>query len=256
MISIYPLSGDSSPRRLTYGGNNRLPVWSRDNKRLAFQSDREGDRGIFWQPVDGGNAERLTRAKEGEVHTPDAWSRLDDVLVYSVATGDRWSLWMLSLATRKATPVPDVQASRIPPDATFSPDGRWLAYQISDAGAAEGTTYVQPYPLTGTTKHEIGRGGRPQWSHDGKELFFIPAPSQLSAVGVRTQPEFSFTPPYSLPRRFGLAPPAGPRPYDILPDGRFVAVDAAAQSGETPNQQIHVVLNWFEELKRTVVPQK
>ena len=255
MVSIYPLSGDRSPRRLTYGGNNRLPVWSRDNNRLAFQSDREGDRGIFWQPVDGGGAERLTRAAEGEVHTPEAWSRLDDVLVYSVAAGERWSLWMLSLATRKATPVSDVQSSRIPPDATFSHDGRWLAYQISDAGAAEGTTYVQPYPLTGT-KYEIGRGGRPQWSPDGKELFFIPAPSQLSAVGVLTEPAFAVTPAYSLPRRFGLAPPAGPRPYDILPDGRFVAVDAAHQTGETPYQQIHVVLNWFDELKRTVSPQK
>ena len=44
-ISIYELSGDSSPRRLTFGGNNRFPVWSADGRRMTFQSDREGDRG-------------------------------------------------------------------------------------------------------------------------------------------------------------------------------------------------------------------
>ena len=255
VVSVYDLVGGSSPRRVTFGGNNRLPVWSRDGTRVAFQSDREGDLGIFWQPVDGGTAERLTRAAKGEVHSPEAWSRTDDVLVYSVASGEQRSLWLFSLATRKATPVPDVQHSLIPPDAAFSPDGRWLAYQVSEAGAAEGTTYVQPYPLTGT-KYEIARGGRPQWSPDGKELFFIPAPSQFLAVGVRTEPTFAVTPPYPMTRRFGLAPPAGPRPYDVLPDGRFVAVDAAMQSGETPNQQIQVVLNWFEELKRTIAPAK
>ena len=255
VVSVYDLAGGSSPRRVTFGGNNRLPVWSRDGKRVAFQSDREGDFGIFWQPVDGGVAERLTQAPKGQVHTPEAWSPTDDVLVYSVTSGATRSLWLFSLATRKPTPVPEVQASQIPPDAAFSPDGRWLAYQVADATSAEGTTYVQPYPLTGM-KYEIARGGRPQWSPDGKELFFIPAPSQFLAVGVRTEPTFSVTPPYSLIRRFGLAPPAAPRPYDILPDGRFVAVDAANQSGETPTQQIQVVLNWFEELKRLATPAK
>ena len=44
----------------------------------------------------------------------------------------------------------------------------------------------------------------------------MPAPSQFMAVTVRTDPDFAFTPPAPVPRRFGLAPPMGPRPYDIL----------------------------------------
>ena len=87
------------------------------------------------------------------------------------------------------------------------------------------------------------------WARDGKELFFVPAPSQFMAVSVRTDPTFGFGAPVSIPRRFGLAPPANPRPYDILPDGRIVAVDAA-NAGEQNSQQLQVVLNWFEELKR------
>jgi hypothetical protein len=47
-----------------------------------------------------------------------------------------------------------------------------------------------------------------------------------------------------------LAFPANPRPYDVLPDGRFVTVGAANEPGEQGPLQIQVVLNWFEELKR------
>ena len=131
----------------------------------------------------------------------------------------------------------------------FSPDGRWVVYQSGEAATGEATTYVQPFPVTGT-KFEIARGGRPMWSRDGKEIFFVPAPSQFMAVSVRTDPTFAFGAPASVLRHFGLAPPSSPRPYDILPDGRFVAVDVATQAGDQRSAQIHVVLNWFEELTR------
>ena len=52
-VSIYDLAGTSSMRRLTFGGKNRFPIWSADSDRVAFQSDREGDLGIFWQRADG-----------------------------------------------------------------------------------------------------------------------------------------------------------------------------------------------------------
>ena len=49
-------------RRLTFGGNSRFPIWSRDSQRVTFQSDRDGDLAIFWQRADGtGSAERLTK---------------------------------------------------------------------------------------------------------------------------------------------------------------------------------------------------
>jgi hypothetical protein len=85
------------------------------------------------------------------------------------------------------------------------------------------------------------------WSPDGRELFFVPGPTQFMAVSVRTQPVFAFTNPIAVPRRFGMAPPGSPRPYDILPDGRFVAVGVANQS-EAALPRIEVIVNWFEEL--------
>jgi len=133
----------------------------------------------------------------------------------------------------------------------FSPDGRWVAYQIGEPGLGEAELYVQPFPPNGT-KYQIGRGGRPLWSRDGKELFYIPGPTQLVAVTVRTQPTFSFTKPVAVPRGFGIADPAGPRTFDITPDGRFVGVGMVGRSVSLAAPQIHVVLNWFEELKARV----
>jgi serine/threonine-protein kinase len=250
-IAVYELSGASSVRRLTFGGNNRLPIWSRDGRHVAFQSDREGDRAIFWQPVDGGVAERLTRPERGTVHVPETWSPTEDVFLFSATGPLSTSLWAFSMRDRRAFRFDDVTSAAFPTDAAFSPDGRWVAYQSGDAATGEATTYVQPYPPTGA-KFEIGRGGRPAWTRDGKEILLVPAPSQFVTVSVRTQPTFSSTDPVPIPRRFGLAPPASPRPYDVLPDGRMIAVGTAEDSAGGPGPQLGVVLNWFAELKARV----
>jgi serine/threonine-protein kinase len=252
-VSIYELSGASSAQRLTFDGNNRYPVWSADGKRVAFQSDRNGDRAVFWQPVDGGAAEPLTKPEPGTSHVPESWSPVADVLLYSVRQGSSTSLWILSVPDRKTTLFGDVKSTALPPDATFSPDGQWVAYQAGAANLGEATLYVQPFPSNGT-KHQIARGGRPLWSRDGKELLFIPGPSQFRAVTVTTRPNFTWRPPVPVPRGFGISDPASPRPFDIMPDGRIIGVAAAglSQAGSSRPPEMHAVLNWFEELKARV----
>jgi len=252
-VSIYELSGASSVRRLTFGGNNRFPIWSADGRRVAFQSDRDGDRAVFWQPADGGPAERLTKPDKDTSHVPESWSPTGDTLLFSVAKGSDTSLWTFSIGDRKATPFDDVKSTTFPTDAVFSPDGRWVAYQSAEAGQGEGTTYVQPFPPTGT-KYQIAPGGRPAWSRSGAELFYIPGPTQFMAVTVRTQPSFAFSNPVAVPRGFGTADPANQRPYDVMPDGRFVGIGVAGQTQRaSPGPaQIYVVVNWSEELKQRV----
>jgi serine/threonine-protein kinase len=247
-VSIYELTGTASLRRLTFGGSNRFPVWSPDGRHVAFQSDRDGDRAVFWQPPDGGIAERLTKPAPGVAHLPESWSADGATLLYSEAKGSEHSLWMLSIRDRTAVQFPDLRSINFPPLAVVSPDGHWVAYQVGEATLGEGTLFVEPFPPTGT-KYQIARGGRPAWSRDGSELFFVPAPGQFMGVAVATKPAFSFGNPVAIPRRFGTADPISPRPYDVMPDGRFVGVGAAAQIGPTGPAQIQVVLNWFEELK-------
>jgi serine/threonine-protein kinase len=255
VVWIYDLSGGSPMRRLTFGGNNRFPAWSSDGKRVVFQSDRDGDRGLFWQPADGGEAARLTKPNAGEAHEPESWSPNGDRLLFSVTKGSDVSLWILSLADQQSTPFGDVH-STIRTGAVFSPDGRWVAYATT--GASRTTIYVQPFPPTGDKRQLPPRGGEPKhpvWSADGGQLFYNPGPGLFESVSVTTLPTFAFGNPVALPRPFPGAPPSARRPYDITPDGKFVSPIAAGQSrsGRPSAPQIQVVLNWFEDL-RTRVP--
>ena len=123
-IWVIDLTGAYSLRRLTYGGRNRSPLWSPDGERVAFQSDREGDAGIFVQRADGhGTAQRLTRAEAGVSHTPDSWSPDGRFIVYASNQGSEYSLWSLSVSDAKAEPFDRVRSGK-PLNATLSPDGK------------------------------------------------------------------------------------------------------------------------------------
>jgi eukaryotic-like serine/threonine-protein kinase len=255
IVWIYVLFGNAPRRRLTFGGNNKFPVWSADGKRIVFQSDRDGDAAIFWQAADGsGTAERLTTPTKGTSHVPESWSPHGDRLLYSVETQADVALWMLSMQDRKATPFGEVH-STTPTAATFSSDGRWVAYASADRGKQ--TVYVQPFPATGAkyqlVAKELDMPSHPVWSPDGKELFYNPRPLGLEVVSVSTTPTFVFGDSAPVPRPFQLSPPEQRRAYDITPGGKFVArISATRTQYEAQTQRIQVVVNWFEELRERV----
>jgi hypothetical protein len=141
--------------------------------------------------------------------------------------------------------------------ATFSPDGRRVAYS-STSGPAGGDlqAYVQPFPATGQ-KNLVGLGVHPLWSRDGRELFLLQPPplDPLVSRRVTIEPTLAFSNPETVqaPGFQGLGP-AAEREFDMLPDGKFVGVVDASSSpskaGTPPERQIRIVVNWFEELKR------
>jgi serine/threonine-protein kinase len=253
IVWTYELGSTASMRRLTFGGQNRFPIWSADGQRVAFQSDREGDLGIFWQRADGsGAAERLTRPDQGTSHVPESWSPKGERFLFGVTKGSSVSLWTFSLQDKKATPFADVQSPN-PLNAAFSPDGRWVAYTVTERAGF--SIYVQPFPATGA-RYQVSKSSaiHPVWSRNGPELVFQP-PGQWVVQTITTQPSFAFSAPVPVPRggAIGLGP-TSPRNYDVTPDGRFLGVVAAGQTqpaGSTA-PQIQVVLNWFEELKQRV----
>src|SRR5262245_22913915 len=254
-IWIYELSGANSMRQLTFGSKNRFPIWSADGERIAFQSDREEDFGIYWQRVDGaGTAERLTKSDAGTQHAPESWSPDGNRFLFSVFKGSNLSLWTFSLPDKKAAPFGDVQATFLIA-ATFSPDGRWVAYSPGSS-PSDRSVFVQPFPATGA-KYRILGGIYPLWSPDGRALFFRSSQG-LQVVHVTLRPSFESGNPETEPAGAGLpfTPiPFPERQYDITPDGkRFIGVVAAgeSQAGTPGAPQIQDVLNWIEELKQRV----
>src|SRR5262249_60826308 len=136
-----------------------------------------------------------------------------------------------------------------------SSDGRWVAYMSNELHTL-GQIFVQPYP-TGAKYQITTEGGyAPQWSRDGKKLFYYSANNKLSVIDIRTQPAFSFGRPSRLPILGMLQEGVSQaRNYDITPDGKRVLVILPASQTEINSRstvQINVVLNWFSELQQRV----
>jgi dipeptidyl aminopeptidase/acylaminoacyl peptidase len=257
-IWTYDLSGATEIRRLTFGGNNRFPVWSSDSRRITYQSARDGDRGIFWQNADGtGTAERLTTAAAGEEHVPESWSRDGTRLLFAVVQGASRALWVLAIDDRKSQPFGSVQ-SRESFSASFSPDGQWVAYAFTDRTggltSANRGVFVEPFPPTGE-KHQVPKLAvdfHPVWAPDGKRIFFVPAAARpMASVPIVTSPSIAFGTAAELP---GVPRPGflstDLRGYDVLRDGRVISSTASDAAATTLRPEVRVVLNWFEELKR------
>ena len=258
-VWIYDLAGTSTMRRLTLEGRNRYPVWSADGLRVAFQSDRQGDLGIFWQSADGGGGvQRLTRPPQGAAHVPESWSPDGKHLLFSEQTSTDYVLFSLSLVDKKTSQFGGVQSSG-PTSAGFSPDGRWVAYATASGAGfrPNGGVFIQPFPAKGEIypAPRTASDFHPVWSPDGKELFYVGALLEpFVAVSVQTQTGVRFGPPTRVS-------PAVPRPrlsfydvrgYDVLPDGKFLCLVPVVPDAELVKGEIGVVLNWTEELKRLV----
>jgi serine/threonine-protein kinase len=259
-VWAFDVSGKRAPRQLTLVGRNRVPVWSPDSAGVAFQSDRDGDAAIFWQRVDGtAAAERLTTPERGTSHLPESWSPDGKTLLFSVTKGNDISLWSLSLPDKHVASFGGIHSGSAIAS-TFSPDGRWVAYNSSPSGdTGPFALLVQPFPPTGLPYRIANPGVHPLWSPNGQELFFHTGPSDISVVTISTRPTFTFSTPVSVPAGGGFERgPGDQRNNDITLDGkRFLAVVPGELSstkavGRVRVPQIDVVEHWFEELKARV----
>ena len=74
--------------RLTFDPADDLDsIWSPDGTRIAFTSNRTGQRNIYWKPADGsGSEELLLGGKEAQENVED-WSRDAKYLMYNLQSG-------------------------------------------------------------------------------------------------------------------------------------------------------------------------
>jgi hypothetical protein len=98
-----------------------------------------------------------------------------------------------------------------------------------------------------------GRGGFPEWSRDGKEVFYR-VQRKIMAVSVSVQEDtFRAQNPRLL---FELKGDAYAGPFDVAADGdRFLFLRPAGEAKEKYKQPT-VVVNWFEELQAMMGPGK
>jgi Tol biopolymer transport system component len=250
-------------RRLTLEGRNVDPIWTPDGQYVVFQSDRQGDRGLFRQRADGSlPAERLTTAEPSTRHLPNSWTPDGKTLAFeSFNTVNIPSIWTVAVdGDRKPRPLTNPQAMLPAQSAAFSPDGRWLAYTEILYRGGPPNLFVQPFPATGAKYQLTTRvGNLPVWSRDGKRILYEvgtsgPSQGNLLMADFREQPSVSLGSPSVVaipPRPRGLS--TSDSFYDVTPDDRQIVTVTGDQNPSdqpAPSAQIDVVVNWFDELKR------
>jgi Tol biopolymer transport system component len=248
-VWIYDMRRQNSAR-LTLQAWSFWPVWAPDGKSLVVSSVMSGHQNLARVPADGsGVPERLTTGEYPQ--TPASWSGPANVLAFLEARVGLNQIWMLPMnGYRKPWPFLETPFQSGYPE--FSPDGRWLAYVSTESGAAE--VYVRPFPGTGEKIRISTNNGRaPVWARNQRELFYMQiadSTTQVMSVEIHTASGFQAgTPRFLFEGRY---PPGVPhRNYDISADGqRFIMIRGS--DPEPPVTQMHVVLNWAEELKRLV----
>jgi hypothetical protein len=126
----------------------------------------------------------------------------------------------------------------------FSRDGRWIAYESNESGRSE--IYLSPFPGPGGKWQVSTEGGaRPEWSRDGRELFFLEN-GKLMRATVDSSRALAVGRPELL---FPCNCFDSGRYYDVTPDDKhFVFIQNAEP--ESPIAQINLVLGWGSELER------
>jgi Tol biopolymer transport system component len=245
-VWVYELARDTMTRFTFEGSQNLNPVWTPDGSRIAFQSNKDSTRSVFWQKADGsGGLEKLTSSEY--TCAPISWSADGQLLSFvEVNPTTGFDIWVLDMKDRKAVPFLRTPFYEV---GAISPDGRWMAYMSNESGRYE--VYVQPYPGPGGKWQISTDGGMDmRWSANGRELTYRNG-DKMMAVDITTQPAFSAGKPKMLFE--GPYVPSTPIiiSYDVSADGqRFLMLKPVEQAkGAT---QIVVVQNWFEELKQKV----
>ncbi|WP_411281180.1 TolB family protein [Gemmatimonas sp.] len=133
----------------------------------------------------------------------------------------------------------------------LSPDGKWLAYGSDETGRLE--IYVRPFPETQGARYTVSRAGgsEPVWSHSGNELFYRDGANRLVAAEIAPGPVFRVVTERALFSTSGYVTDNRHWHYTVSPDDRtFYFVKSGAQAGA--QNELVVVLNWFEQLTRMV----
>ena len=246
---VGPSSSDVWTYDLRLGAMNRFtfeqanhPMWSPDGSWIVFSSQRDGAWGIYRKKADGtGGAEKLVSIDSGWM-TATFFASNGTALGFTRYYTPMTDTLIVDLA-EDAVPQPLLDEESPEIHASLSPDERYLAYSSYESGRSE--IFVRPYPsLDGKWQISTEGGVYSTWSADGRELFY-----RRGTVMIAVDFDPDARPPHGDSQILfeGGFEVTRNRNYDVAPDGRFLMVRA---TGERRPPEIHVVLNWFEELKR------
>jgi serine/threonine-protein kinase len=247
-IWVYDVERESFTR-LTFEGVSTKPLWTPDGKSLVYYSIRDGTGAAYINAADGSGEERLAYFIEGNSVQPDHVSPDGRLATMTVYGGNKSDIHVVSLEDPDAEPVAFTTSPAGEILARFSPDGRWIAYSSDETGNYE--VFVRAFPGPGG-RWQISNGGgvHPRWSPDGRRLFYRIG-RRLMVVDVEVDDDQAFRAGTQRLLLDDLPRSELAIPWDLARDGQAILLTESAEQ-HAPPEQITVVVNWLDELKRLV----
>ncbi len=168
-VSLVPLDASAVARRLTRAlAADTDPVWSEDGDVVMYRSFQGGRPDLFARSIDEDNATEETVMHSELDETASDWR--DDLILFHAPSGGALDLWTFEEKTRSVTALTRGGFNEF--DGHWSPGMDMLAYVSDESGRPD--VYVEPWPRSGERVRVSFAGGtRPEWSANGRALFFL-----------------------------------------------------------------------------------
>lgn len=174
------------------GTRYRAPRWLNDGKRIVTLSDAGGEEALEIHTCDGSaEVRRLDELDIGHVRQLTVCPKGDNLKDQLLIVNQRFELLHIELETPEMQVLDKSEYGRIG-GATWSPDGKWIAYSfpVTDTTLSIKFCNIETGETTYITKTEF-RDYAPAWDPDGKYLYFL-SHREFDPVGDALQFELSF----------------------------------------------------------------
>jgi Tol biopolymer transport system component len=242
-IWIRDLERQTKTRFTFEDGDHFNPIWSPEDRWIAYVTNRTGQFQVFRKAASGLGSAELIFESPLQLRLTD-WSHdgrylAIEVLDNAIDTDADVAIYDLEEGELRIL----VQSPFFDSLASFSPDDRWIAYASSDSGTLE----VFLVPLTGTVgRFQVSTAGglHPQWSPDGRKIYYVNSRVELMEVDVDLEGQVVI----GIPRKlFDIRHQYNEdAPYQVMPDGESFLTVQLEQ--EIRGGNLTLVQNWEAKL--------
>jgi len=199
------------------GESVNSPVWSPDDRQVAYVTIRGGSEGMYRRLSNGEGAEELLYKNSGAFMVAADWSSDGRLLTFVKSDLSGGALYVLPVsdtAERKPIEVFRAESRMFAP--RFSPDGGFLSYVLLRDGKNE--IWVRPVSSEAAAgPWQVSEDSRALrldpfstagafWRRDGKELYYRGLDQSVMVTKVTISPTFKFARPKVLFRPPGSIP--------------------------------------------------
>lgn len=237
---IFDLERDVASRFTFSPGFETGMTPSADGATLYFSTETGGTFALHRKQIGGSEDAEVLLESSSDLF-PSGASPDGRLLALTVThSGSGYDIDLLPLA-EPGEPYSLIQTPFDEQGATFSPDGRWLAYQSNESGRQE--VYVTPFPGLGRKWQISTAGGMlPRWRSDGRELMYQAPDGTVMAVAISVAgDDLAAAAPVAL-FNTGIQPSDFPT-WAISPDGQQVLIIEPVVGSDTT--RVTVVVNWL-----------